>query len=72
MKTKYVWSSVVPHNIKVELSSCDISHIQIRCQDTFARKVGTSEYLPKRIDDATTHELRNEITPSRRNEEEGG
>src|SRR6266849_1581044 len=54
MKTKYVRPSVVPHDIKVELSSCDVSHIQIRSQDTLARKVGTGEHLPKGIDNATT------------------
>src|SRR5437899_1359493 len=44
----------VPHDIKVELSSCDVSHIQIRRQDALARKVGTGEHLPKGIDNATT------------------
>src|SRR5450759_3683783 len=53
MEAKDVGPRIVPHDIKVELPPRNFSHVQVRRQDTFARKVGTGEHLPKGIDNTT-------------------
>ncbi len=53
VEAKYGGPRIVPHDIKVELPSCDVSHVQVRPQDTFTRKVGTGEHLPQGIDNTT-------------------
>lgn len=53
VEAKYVRPRIVPHDIKIVFSTCDISQVQVRRQNTFTREVGTSEQLSKGIDSTT-------------------
>ena len=53
VEAKYVRPRIVSHDIKIVFSPCDVSHVQVRRQNTFTREVRTDEYLSKGIDNTT-------------------